>query len=63
MLNKNQMYKWASDLFSVNRSITGPGVRETLTYLSKLVEGLQINSVTSGTKAFDWTVPDEWVIN
>ena len=63
MLNKNQMYKCASDLFSVNRSITGPGVRETLTYLSKLVEGLQINSVPSGTKAFDWTVPDEWVIN
>mgnify|MGYP001494395658 CR=1 FL=1 len=31
-----KMYEWANDLFPINRSITGPGVRETLKYLQKL---------------------------
>ena len=31
-----EMYKWASDLFPLNRSITGQGNRETLDYLKKM---------------------------
>ena len=62
MLIGEKMYKWATDLFRVNRSITGPGVRETLTYLSELVHGLEIKGVPSGTKVFDWTVPKEWKV-
>ena len=58
-----QMYSWASDLFGVNRSITGDGVRETLAYFSNLIPDIKIQSVPSGTKAFDWTIPDEWSIN
>ena len=58
-----QMYGWARDLFGVNRSITGEGVRETLGYLSKLIPNFEIHSIKSGSKVFDWTVPDEWSIN
>jgi len=58
-----QMHQWAKDLFPINRSLTGKGVKETLSYLLKLLPGLEIKSVPSGTEAYDWTVPDEWQIN
>lgn len=57
-----EIYAWARDLWPINRSVTGPGVRETLTYLSELLPGLTIHEVRSGTQAFDWTVPDEWTL-
>ncbi len=58
----NTMYEWVKDLFPICRSITGPGLRETLLYLQKILPDLIIHEVASGTKAFDWTVPEEWVI-
>ena len=30
---KNNMYQWAKELFPINRSITGDGVRKTLRYI------------------------------
>jgi aminopeptidase-like protein len=57
-----EMYEFCRDLFPIFRSLTGDGVRQTLLAIKKHVPELQIVEVPSGTKCFDWTVPDEWVI-
>src|SRR5678815_1037527 len=56
-----QLHNLAAVLFPVCRSITGNGVRETLSTLQKRIP-LQIEEVPSGTPVFDWTVPKEWNI-
>ena len=56
------MYSWISELFPIARSITGPGVRETISYLQRLIPELTMHEVSSGSQFFDWVVPDEWTI-
>ncbi|MDR0648005.1 MAG: DUF4910 domain-containing protein, partial [Synergistaceae bacterium] len=56
------IYDLACRLFPICRSITGDGVRETLGILKSLYGDMKIHEVPTGTKAFDWTVPREWVI-
>lgn len=62
------MYNLANKIFPICRSITGQGVRDTLTILSNYIAqsdgvGFDIKNVPSGTQVFDWTVPKEWKIN
>ena len=53
---------WAKTIFSYNRSLTGKGVRKTLNFFKKMNPELKILSFKSGSKCFDWIVPDEWEI-
>ncbi len=58
-------FKLASQLYPIYRSITGTGARETLRIVSDYIDAddkFRIYEVKSGTKAFDWTVPKEWII-
>jgi aminopeptidase-like protein len=56
-----EMHALISVLFPITRSITGKGVRETLSILTQHIP-LTVQEVPSGTKVFDWTVPHEWNI-
>lgn len=55
------MYRLAERLYPICRSITGNGVRETLSILNEFIP-LTITEVPTGTKVLDWEIPDEWNI-
>jgi len=55
----DSLHALARRLFPIHRSLTGDGVRETLRILAEFVP-LTLHEVPSGTRAFDWVVPDEW---
>lgn len=56
-------YDLATELFPICRSITGPGLRETLARLRRELPELTIHNVPSGTRCFDWIVPPEWSVS
>jgi len=59
----SEMHALVTRLFPINRSLTGPGVRETLAILQEYLSDLQLREVKSGTNAFDWQIPNEWTVN
>ncbi len=58
-----EIHELAQKLWPLNRSISGEGVRETLSEIQKIIPTLKMNSISSGTQVFDWTVPKEWRVN
>ncbi|MFP8965859.1 DUF4910 domain-containing protein [Pokkaliibacter sp. CJK22405] len=54
------LHQCCTDLFPLNRSLSGDGVRQTLRYLQHYLPELELHEVATGTQCFDWTVPDEW---
>ena len=61
-MSKFQMLKWAKDLFSICRSITGDGTRMTLSYFEKINPEFRRLKFKTGQKVFDWEIPKEWNI-
>jgi len=56
-----ELHQFARELFPICRSITGNGIRQTLSLIGKKIP-LEISEVPTGTPVFDWTVPKEWNI-
>ncbi len=50
-------------LFPLNRSLTGKGIKNTLKIIKKEFPKLKIKKIKSGTKVFDWRIPQEWNIS
>ncbi len=58
-----EIHEFAAALWSVPRSISGDGLRQTLRTIRNMNPGLQLIEVPTGTKVLDWIVPDEWRFN
>lgn len=56
-----QMDQLFDRLFPIMRSITGDGVRETIRILQEYIP-IEMEGIPTGTQAFDWDIPQEWVI-
>ena len=57
-MNYNKIF---DELFPICRSITGKGYRDSVKFLSKFIN-FKIYKFKSGTKVYDWKVPEEWSI-
>jgi aminopeptidase-like protein len=57
----HDLHRFAAELYPICRSITGDGIRQTLSLIRNRIP-LQIAEVPTGTPVFDWTVPKEWNI-
>lgn len=58
-----EIHSFAKQLWSINRSLTGDGVRETLAHIKGHLPTLQVESVDTGTQVFDWVIPREWRVS
>jgi len=56
-----RMHALAELLYPLCRSITGDGLRESLRMVSEKIP-IEIKAVPSGTRVFDWSVPQEWKV-
>lgn len=58
----DELFQFAESIFTLNRSITGSGNRETLRQVSNQIPELDILSSPSGKVIYDWIIPSEWEV-
>ena len=56
-----RLHRFAARLYPICRSITGAGVRKTLALIRERIP-LVLHEVPTGTRVFDWEIPEEWNI-
>ncbi|MGH9400499.1 MAG: DUF4910 domain-containing protein [Terriglobia bacterium] len=56
-----ELHRFAASLYPICRSISGDGIRQTLSMIRDLIP-LRTFEVPTGTPVFDWFVPKEWNI-
>ena len=62
MKNGSPLYNLAKRLWPLNRSLAGKATNQTLKILKKNLPQLKIKKIRSGTKVYDWKVPNEWEV-
>ena len=58
--NSTLIKKLFENLWPINRSITGRGFLLSLKIIKKKINSLKIKKIKTGTKVFDWKIPQEW---
>ena len=61
MIIGEEIHQFIQELYPISRSLTGNGVRETLTRIATHIP-LVVHEVPTGTQVLDWMVPKEWNI-
>lgn len=56
-----RIYQLAAELYPICRSITGDGIRQTLSQIQEHIP-LTLTEVPSGVQVLDWMTPKEWNI-
>jgi len=57
------MMNWAIELFPINRSITGDGLRSTIKFIQKKInQNFKKKKIKTNTKVYDWKIPKEWSV-
>jgi aminopeptidase-like protein len=63
-LKLNTLYNFfKTKIFPINRSITGKGTLRTLKFINQKIPNIKIKNIKSGTKVYNWRVPQEWNIS
>lgn len=59
---RKELEKYFDRLWPICRSITGQGLRESFKILQEIIP-FELTEVPTGTKVFDWEIPQEWNIS
>ncbi len=61
-MTKKVIFELAKKLWPIHRTIIGPGIRSSLKIIKSEQNLIKIRSIKTGTKVYDWKIPQEWKI-